>query len=116
MKILLFGGSGMVGRELANACSAHTVVSPPRSRADITDSSSVERVVAEEKPDFIINAAAIIDVGALEIPPSRTRRTRRFIRPMYTAGQKQKPRALLSRAAVVSRARHGCIRAIAAHS
>src|SRR3989344_8918166 len=74
MKILLFGGSGMVGRELANACSAHTVVSPPRSRADITDASSVGRVVAEEKPDFIINAAAIIDVGALERDPALGKR------------------------------------------
>jgi len=74
MKILLFGGSGMVGRELARALAAHEVVVPPHSRADITDSSSVERVVAEEKPDFIINAAAIIDVGALESDPDLGKR------------------------------------------
>ena len=64
----------MVGRELARALAAHEVVVPPHSRADITDSSSVERVVAEEKPDFIINAAAIIDVGALESDPDLGKR------------------------------------------
>jgi len=74
MKILLFGGSGMVGMELAHALASHTIVAPPHSRVDITDTASVGRVVAEEKPDFIINAAAIIDVGALERDPALGKR------------------------------------------
>jgi len=64
----------MVGRELARALAAHEVVAPPRSRADSTDAVAVERTVAEEKPDFIINAAAIIDVGALERDPAMGKR------------------------------------------
>ena len=74
MKILLFGGSGMVGRELANALMAHKVVAPLHSRVDVTNTASVERAVAEEKLDFIINAAAIIDVNTLERDPELGKR------------------------------------------
>ncbi|MDO8518328.1 MAG: sugar nucleotide-binding protein [bacterium] len=70
MKILLFGASGMVGCELAHALAHHSIVAPPHTQVDIADAVAVERVVEEEKPDFIINAAAIIDVGALERDPA----------------------------------------------
>ena len=70
MKILLFGGSGMVGRELAKAFAHHSVIAPTHAQVDIGDATMVERVVVQEKPDFTINAAAIIDVGALERDPA----------------------------------------------
>ncbi len=66
MKVLLFGGSGMVGKELTHALLYHTVVAPSHEQIDIADAAAVERKVAEEKPDFIINAAAIIDMSAVE--------------------------------------------------
>ena len=73
MKVLLFGGSGMAGRELVRALSAHTVVAPPHAHTDIADAAAVRKTVAEEKPDFIINAAALIDVNMLERDPQSGR-------------------------------------------
>ena len=69
MKVLLFGGSGMIGRELVSALSAHAVAAPPHARTDIADAVAVREAVAEEKPDIIINVAAIIDVNMLERDP-----------------------------------------------
>ncbi len=73
MKILLFGGSGMVGKELSLALAGHTVVAPLHSQVDITDSAAIERLVAAEKPDFVINAAAIINVDKAEENPELAR-------------------------------------------
>ncbi len=70
MKVLLFGGSGMVGQELVRALRGHHVIAPSHIQLDITDEAAVERVVMQEKPNFIINAAAIIDVGAIEQNPA----------------------------------------------
>lgn len=75
MKVLLFGGSGMVGRELAHALAAHQVVAPSHTEVDIADEKSVGRSVDTEKPDFIINAAGNIDVGAIERDPISAERT-----------------------------------------
>jgi len=70
MKILIFGGSGMLGRELVRALAEHDVVMPSRAAVDISDTSAVERIFDEEKPDFGINAAALIDVNAIEKNPA----------------------------------------------
>ncbi len=59
----------MIGRELVSALSAHTVAAPPHARTDIADAAAVREAVAEEKPDIIINVAAIIDVNMLERDP-----------------------------------------------
>ncbi len=67
--ILLFGGSGMLGREFLNALTDYRVVAPSRASVDITDKIAVDRIVVESRPDFIINAAAIIDVNAIEEQP-----------------------------------------------
>lgn len=64
--ILLFGGSGMVGRELVRALSHHMVVTPPHTLVDITDAIAVEQSIAEVKPDFVINAAAIVNMDTIE--------------------------------------------------
>ncbi len=68
-RVLLFGGSGMVGRELIRALENHTVVAPSHAHADITDADLIEQLVADEKPDFIINSAAIISVNVIEQDP-----------------------------------------------
>lgn len=72
--ILLFGGSGMVGREFIHALAAHTVVAPKSICVDITDVKAVEQIVANERPDFIINAAGIIDVNVIEQNPALAER------------------------------------------
>ncbi len=65
-RVLLFGGSGMVGRELIRALENHTVVAPSHAQVDITDTALIEQLIVDEKPDFIINAAAIINMNAIE--------------------------------------------------
>lgn len=64
----------MVGKELALALAEHTVASPTHTRVDIADAAAVGHAVTEEKPDFIINAAAIIDVNILERDPELGKR------------------------------------------
>jgi dTDP-4-dehydrorhamnose reductase len=41
---------------------------------DITDVTAVEKIIADEKPDFIINAAAIINMNTIEQNPALGRR------------------------------------------
>ena len=69
MKILLFGGSGLLGKELQRALKAHTVLAPSHSDVDITDEATVERAINETAAQYIINAAACINVDALECDP-----------------------------------------------
>ncbi len=70
MKVLLFGGSGMVGRELVHALAGHQVITSTHAEVDISSQAAVERVVAQEKPGLVINAAALIDVAAIERDPT----------------------------------------------
>ncbi len=67
MKILLTGGSGMVGRNIQEHQRAKTVdlVAPGRSELDLTHSASVDAYLAAVKPDLIIHAAGIVGgIGA----------------------------------------------------
>lgn len=59
----------MIGRELIHALAHHTVVAPSHADTDITDAAAVKRLIAKEKPGFIINAAAIIDMQAIKKDP-----------------------------------------------
>jgi dTDP-4-dehydrorhamnose reductase len=69
MKILLFGGSGLLGKELQGALGAHTVLAPSHTDVDIADEAEVTRIIDDTKPDLVINAAAYINVNALEHDP-----------------------------------------------
>ncbi len=66
--VLVFGGGGQVGRELAWApWPSHThLIVANRSNADITDRLVVQRLVAHEVPDIIVNAAAYTKVDDAE--------------------------------------------------
>lgn len=67
MKILLTGGSGMVGRNIQEHQRAKSVdlVAPGRSELDLTHSASVDAYLAAVKPDLIIHAAGIVGgIGA----------------------------------------------------
>jgi dTDP-4-dehydrorhamnose reductase len=68
MKLVVTGASGMTGSELVRQAVAQGWECTGFSRADldVTDSSAVERFIARERPDVVINAAAFTAVDAAE--------------------------------------------------
>lgn len=65
--VLLTGAAGQLGRELAASAdeSCH-LISLDRSGLDIGDSASVERILDERQPNWLINAAAYTAVDRAE--------------------------------------------------
>lgn len=79
MKILITGASGYLGALISAALSdEHKVISTSRSDRigsatifmDITNPSSVKRVIADTVPDIIIHAAAMANIDACEADPA----------------------------------------------
>ena len=72
-KILLFGGSGMLGQELAHCFSsdAYEIISPSRDKTDISSQENVFRLVQSTMPDIILNAAVLVNVDACEENPEK---------------------------------------------
>ena len=67
MKILLFGKNGQVGWELNRSLlPLGEVVALGREDADLSDPDRLRKIVREEKPDIIINAAAYTAVDKAE--------------------------------------------------
>lgn len=73
MKVLVTGGQGLVGRAVVDYCTAigDTVVSYGHDTLDITEADSVNKAVASEHPDAIINCAAWTDVDGCEFDHDR---------------------------------------------
>lgn len=67
-KILLFGGSGLLGTELRAALGDidAEVIAPSSREADMQDAASLERAIEAYRPGAIINLAALIDVNTLQ--------------------------------------------------
>src|SRR5438045_3256419 len=67
MKILITGKSGQLGWDLERVLTAiGDVVALDRSGLDLADPSSIRRVVAEIRPNLIVNAAAYTAVDLAE--------------------------------------------------
>lgn len=67
MRALVAGSHGQLGRALAATVPAGTsLIAPPEADFDITDADAVRRVVAEARPDVVINAAAYTAVDRAE--------------------------------------------------
>ncbi len=62
MKILLAGGSGMVGRNILEVAKKyrHEFLAPSSNELDLLDAVSVRQYVQKNKPDLIIQAAGIV--------------------------------------------------------
>jgi dTDP-4-dehydrorhamnose reductase len=58
----------MLGRDTVEALAArgHSAIGFPRQELDITDAAAVEEVIAELRPDAVINCAAWTDVDGAE--------------------------------------------------
>ena len=63
MKILLFGGSGQVGRALQ---ARHAMDAPTREMVDLCDPESVAQAIGNSGADVVINCAAWTAVDAAE--------------------------------------------------
>jgi dTDP-4-dehydrorhamnose reductase len=73
MRILLFGGSGQLGSDLRRVSAGrHQVVAPAHADADVTDAEAVEAIVARERPDAVVDAAAFHKVERCEEDPARS--------------------------------------------
>lgn len=68
MKLLICGGRGQLGRELAahSESSGDTVLVTDSDSMDITRRDVVHDVVAESRPDVVVNCAAMTAVDACE--------------------------------------------------
>lgn len=68
MQILLTGGSGLLGTELAKL--GVPLIKPARNELDISDAASVAAMIDQWAPDLIIHAAAATDNRQIEIDPT----------------------------------------------
>jgi dTDP-4-dehydrorhamnose reductase len=68
MKIVLFGGSGLLGKELLKINK--DLITPTHSEVRIEDQKSVMDFIAKHKPDIVINSAAFIDNRKIEKDPT----------------------------------------------
>jgi dTDP-4-dehydrorhamnose reductase len=72
--LLLFGGTGQVGRELvASLGDLGTVVALPRITADLANPSGLREVIRTTEPAVIVNAAALTNVDQAERDPALAR-------------------------------------------
>lgn len=72
MRLIVFGGWGQLGSELAAASAGrHELVRPDRADVDVTDAARVNDAVAGAGPDAAINAAAFHQVESCEAEPEQ---------------------------------------------
>jgi dTDP-4-dehydrorhamnose reductase len=69
MRVLLLGGSGLLGTDVRAALVAHDVISPKSSEVDVTDAGAI--TVAARGVDVVVNAAAYTAVDAAESEVAR---------------------------------------------
>jgi len=68
MKIMLFGSEGMLGYYIQDLLQSHEVVAFSHRDVDITDFDTVNKLIASDLPQIVINATAYNDVENSETP------------------------------------------------
>ena len=67
MKVLIAGSAGQLGRALqATAPTGTELLAPPEAEFDILDAQKVRAVIADARPDLVVNAAAYTAVDRAE--------------------------------------------------
>jgi dTDP-4-dehydrorhamnose reductase len=71
VRLLVFGGWGQFGTELARAAEGrHELIRPTHLEADVTDDEAVGAAVRATRPDAVVNAAAFHRVERCEEDPA----------------------------------------------
>ena len=70
MRVLITGGAGQLGRDLADVLGSDAIPLSHRE-LDIADAAAVEAAIKEHRPDAIVNCAAWTDVDGCEQDPAR---------------------------------------------
>ena len=67
-KMVLIGGRGLLGQDIAKECSRRgwQISVPSREKVDVTFAGSIEKFLATEEPDTVINCAAFVAVDDAE--------------------------------------------------
>jgi dTDP-4-dehydrorhamnose reductase len=73
MKVVIIGGNGQLGSDVARAFSKQgaEVVSLTHQDADVSDPTSLEPALSKASPGIVVNTAAFHDVEACENDPQR---------------------------------------------
>lgn len=66
MKILITGAKGQLGKKLAETLAGNDLILTDSDDMDITDKTNVNEVISQQKPDFIVHAAAYTAVDKAE--------------------------------------------------
>ena len=69
MRILIIGSSGLLGHDLVEDWTGDLIIPANSEDADIREPDEVRRLVARERPDWIILTAAYTDVDGSERDP-----------------------------------------------
>lgn len=70
MKIVMFGGNGLLGSDIIKVCSGeHEIIALGSADVDITNSEAVYNLIKAHKPEAVINSAALTDVDKCEGNP-----------------------------------------------
>jgi dTDP-4-dehydrorhamnose reductase len=71
MNVLLIGATGQLGGDLLRNNPGHEIVAPPREQLDLARSGEAARLVAQLRPDAVINCAAFHNVPKCEEEPAQ---------------------------------------------
>ena len=71
MKILLIGATGQLGGDLLRNNPGHDVVAPGREELDLARQGEAARLIAQLRPDTVINCAAFHNVPKCEEEPAQ---------------------------------------------
>lgn len=71
-KILVTGGTGLVGSHFVETCQEFTLFAPKREELNLLDQKSIEQYLIKNNPDWIVNFAAFTDVNAAEFQKGDT--------------------------------------------
>jgi dTDP-4-dehydrorhamnose reductase len=66
MRILLIGGSGLLGTALRRLWTQHAILAPGHEALDIFDDAALKDAIETAKPEWIVNCAAYNNVDAAE--------------------------------------------------
>ncbi|HOJ34462.1 MAG TPA: dTDP-4-dehydrorhamnose reductase [Candidatus Hydrogenedentes bacterium] len=90
MQTVIFGARGQLGKDLMQVFATHgDVAGYDLPEVDIADLPAVERILSQDKPDLVVNAAAYTDVEGAETHPEEAFRVNELgARTVATAAKK----------------------------